>query len=242
MDEIIYILDEGWTQDEYELIKIEDFSAFQYFNGVWNESIGLYGLIDDPGPTCYKISKEEAIEVMNKIDCMELIEKKYNKYIKNAQLFAAIKHQNQKYGIHPYFFHLEQVVHIAKSNNLSKPIIAACWLHDILEDTDTNYEQLKMEFDVKIADIVLAVTDEPGINRKERKRKTYSKIRTNVDALKVKLCDRIANITSCQEQKNIKLLSMYKKEHKEFYKALHFSSNDEQLIKLWQLLNSIIVH
>jgi (p)ppGpp synthase/HD superfamily hydrolase len=70
----------------------------------------------------------------------------------------------------------------------------AGWLHDVLEDTATSKTELVRNFGEEIADIVYRVTDEPGADRTERKRKTYRKIRGHYNATTVKLCDRIANV------------------------------------------------
>ena len=40
--------------------------------------------------------------------------------------------------------------------------MAAAWLHDTLEDTEVQYEDLVSDFGREAADIVFAVTNEPG--------------------------------------------------------------------------------
>ena len=90
--------------------------------------------------------------------------------------------------------------------------IAAAWLHDTIEDTDATYEMLVSEFDQETADIVFAVTNEPGENREEYFRKRAPKIASNKQALTVKLADRISNTES-----NLKINQrLYQKYVKEF--------------------------
>lgn len=159
--------------------------------------------------------------------------------IEKAVLFAEKAHKDQKYGNYPYMYHLEQVAKIATDLDYDESIIAACYLHDTLEDTSISYNNLKKEFGEEIAEIVYCVTDEIGRNRKERKFKTYPKIRENWKATVVKICDRIANV----EHSNISdenLLKMYQKEHAAFRRDLGSKNHPhEETNKAWIRLNSI---
>jgi len=111
-----------------------------------------------------------------------------------ALLVADKAHANQTYDIYPYGYHIRQVVTIAEELGYDESIVVAAALHDTLEDTELSYNDLKKAFGVEVAEIVYCVTDELGRDRKERKEKTYPKIRSNWKAGVVKLCDRIANI------------------------------------------------
>lgn len=148
--------------------------------------------------------------------------------LEKAQLFAKQAHNGQFYGKDDYYLHLESVWKISVDYRLRKPIQTACWLHDTLEDTNVTYRQLLDEFGFEVAELVYAVTDELGRNRKDRKKKTYQKIfEYGKDAALLKLCDRVANIHYSNTQ-NKKLFSMYRKEHYEFskiYKQLNLSSH-----------------
>lgn len=156
-----------------------------------------------------------------------------------AKEFAAKAHAGQKYNSHEYTYHLQAVANIAKELNLSEDIVAACWLHDTIEDCDVTYEDIEKEFGKKIADIVYAVTDGDGENRKERKANTYPKILANEDAIYVKLCDRIANLGQTIEDKNYGLLKMYLKEHDEFKNTLYNSEANEKIQMLWTRLDEL---
>lgn len=86
-----------------------------------------------------------------------------------AAVFAAEKHRNQKYGNRPYFNHLEQVVTTLERFRISNPhLLAAGFLHDVIEDTDASYNDVKKVTNTVVAELVYAVTDELGRNRKER--------------------------------------------------------------------------
>jgi (p)ppGpp synthase/HD superfamily hydrolase len=140
-----------------------------------------------------------------------------------ARLFAVNKHSSQVYGDKPYSFHLEQVV--ATLNELwpdsDDDLIAAAWLHDTLEDTNTTYEELVSSFGNGVADLVELVTDKEGKNRAERHRNTYPQISKSARACLIKLADRLANATNAAKEGNERILEMYRKEHPYFQKMIY---------------------
>lgn len=152
--------------------------------------------------------------------------------IRNAKQFAVGAHGDQKYGVEPYIFHLNQVYDVANSFSASETIQIATYLHDILEDTEVEVEGLVKSFGIDIAHLVWCVTDEPGKNRAERHKKTYPKIRTRLDAVELKLYDRIANITYSLKTNNHSLIEMYHKEYSEFRQNLE----ENCLVFLWDRL------
>ncbi len=159
--------------------------------------------------------------------------------VEKAKAFATELHAGQEYGDGPYTVHLEAVANEARLHNLSDDIVAAAWLHDTLEDTNTTYEELVTLFGRKIALLVEGVTDEPGKNRRERALKTLPKTRTlGSDAVALKLCDRLANVKACVDGiGNVNLLKMYKQEYPVFRSALHEFG---ELPFIWQELDRLI--
>ncbi len=154
-----------------------------------------------------------------------------------ALLVSEKAHAGQSYDIYPYMYHILQVVKIAEELGYDETVIISAVLHDILEDASLSYEDIKKEFGFEVAEVVFAVTDELGRNRKERKSKTYPKIRENWRAVVVKICDRIANLEH-SKQYNEDLFSMYVIESKEFEKSLYFQNPETE--KAWQRLFKII--
>lgn len=150
--------------------------------------------------------------------------------------FATEKHAGQLYDVHPYPFHLKQAADVAKSHDLSRDVRIACWLHDVMEDCGVPFHEVSQLFGEVIAEIVYCVTDELGRNRKERKAKTYPKIRANELAVQVKLCDRIANFEHALETGS-RHLAMYRKEYAEFKQALHSAEQGDQTQALWARLD-----
>jgi len=154
-----------------------------------------------------------------------------------ALLVAGRVHANQRYDIFPYIYHIKRVVAIAEKLHYDESIIVACALHDSLEDTDLAYDDIVKFFGLEVAEIVFAVTDELGKNRKEKKEKTYAKIRNNWKAVAVKICDRIANVSHSMEYSD-KHIDMYRKEHTDFYNNIHNPEHPEiELRKAWNKLH-----
>lgn len=154
--------------------------------------------------------------------------------------FAEIAHHGQRYSIHPYTYHLNQVdetlCNFGFQDDMELRISA--WLHDIIEDTAFSYEQIKAGFGEIIADIVYAITNEMGRNRKERNEKTYTKIKENKKALILKLADRIVNV-SMAVGTNTRYIQMYRKEMPLFKGTLYEKDEDERIENMWKELEKL---
>ena len=166
--------------------------------------------------------------------------------LKNAMAFAQKAHAAQMYGgCYPYFKHLENVYKIlvefgySHDNPEDHPILIAAYLHDIIEDTATSYSDVKKEFGLEIAEIVFCMTDEMGRNRKEKKEKTYPKIRSNPKSIILKLADRIANINFSISAQQTSFIEMYRKEFPEFqYNLRIYKHVDNMWDRLAQILKA----
>ena len=136
--------------------------------------------------------------------------------------FAEEKHAGQFYGTEPYIVHCNAVAAVLIRFGLTgETLLSAAILHDVIEDTQTNYNDIEAAFNKEVAEIVYCVTDELGRNREERKEKTYPKIRNNHNAILVKLADRIANVENAIASSNTVKLDLYKKEINRFMHALY---------------------
>lgn len=143
--------------------------------------------------------------------------------VQSAQYFATQEHvikRGQLYGgVLPYTHHLEVVANIINDFNLGdEDLMVSAWLHDVVEDCEVKDKTIRELFGHRVADIVTAVTNESGENRKVRNLLTYPKIRKTEDAILVKLADRIANT-----QKKGSLHQMYQKEYPTFKENLRDS-------------------
>ncbi len=125
----------------------------------------------------------------------------------------------------PYSFHLRMVAEVAKDfmhlpERQWSDLELAAYGHDLIEDTRTSYNDCKQELGTYVADIIYAVSNEKGRNRKERANdKYYDGILNTEGALFVKLCDRIANVQYSKLTKS-KMFEMYEKENTDFERRL----------------------
>lgn len=141
-----------------------------------------------------------------------------------ARRFAIEAHGTQRYGDQPYVFHLDQVRDVLlRFGRIQLELQGAALLHDTLEDTATNYNDLVRRFGTDVAELVYAVTDEVGRNRYERHIKTYPKMREHAPAITLKLADRIANIEHSIRTGDRGKLDMYMLEHPDLEEALKAS-------------------
>lgn len=167
---------------------------------------------------------------------------KNQEYVNAARAFAIKAHGDQKYAEgKPFIVHLDHVAEVAQAfwkdellggDAFKHIIFASCYLHDVLEDTDVKKEDLYNEFGYHVAFLVDCVTDAEGVNRKERKKKTWGKIRLSTFAVFVKLCDRIANTESSAGS----YTKMYQQEFPLFEAALYTPG---QFDEMWEYLTKI---
>jgi (p)ppGpp synthase/HD superfamily hydrolase len=126
---------------------------------------------------------------------------------------------------------------LLRYDETGKDMLTAAILHDVMEDCEVSQLTIRDLFGDRVAELVWAVTDEPGVNRKERKAKTYPKIKATPGALMIKLADRIANLEAATKTGNERMLKMYAKEWDEMQKALRtFGELDEMWNHIANLL------
>jgi guanosine-3',5'-bis(diphosphate) 3'-pyrophosphohydrolase len=122
-----------------------------------------------------------------------------------AAIFGARKHidgrrkgaQQEPYINHP----LEVGALVAEFTNGTDPVlVAAAYLHDTLEDTETTYEELVREFGENVADIVREVSDDPSLSTPERKLAQIENAPHLSDRAKmVRIADKVSNLRSTLE-------------------------------------------
>jgi len=120
--------------------------------------------------------------------------------IKTAELFAKKKHLGmiKKDGIILHSKHLEDVVNRLKSLGVvDEEILCTGWLHDIIEDTGTSFEQLFEKFGSKISVLVLSLSKNTSLPKKQREQTYIKQLKeASIDAKIVKLCDISANLST----------------------------------------------
>jgi guanosine-3',5'-bis(diphosphate) 3'-pyrophosphohydrolase len=119
-----------------------------------------------------------------------------------AIAFATYKHlEKNQYvtgTILPYIVHLSNVameIFMAALNtenfNLGFAVQVAL-LHDIIEDTDTTYDEVKEKFDIDIANAVLALSKDHNLPKEEQTHNSLARIKKlSEEVWAVKLADQI---------------------------------------------------
>jgi (p)ppGpp synthase/HD superfamily hydrolase len=158
--------------------------------------------------------------------------------ITRAKYFSEIAHAGQVYaGEVPYTVHLDNVVNVlARFNETGDVMVCAGRLHDSVEDTNTSYNDIAKRFGLEVAELVYAVTNELGRNRKEKAEKTYPKIHAaGLAATRLKLADRIANVEygMANGGKN----DMYKEEYRYFRNTLFVAGENSDM---WNYLDKLL--
>ena len=120
--------------------------------------------------------------------------------VSKALEFATVKHEGQfRKGKDesPYINHPIALVDVlTKEADIDDPaILCAALLHDTIEDTNTTHKELVDAFGQSIADIVLEVTDDKGLAKKERKEHQIAHApHLSSKAKAVKLADKTSNL------------------------------------------------
>ena len=128
----------------------------------------------------------------------KLIQKTYN--------YALQKHGEQvrKSG-EPYIIHPTNVAYTIAELGLDEQTICAALLHDVVEDTDVTYEDIKNEFGQEIAEMVDGVTKLKKIqyatieeHQVENYRKMFLAMGKDIRVIIIKLADRLHNMRTLQ--------------------------------------------
>lgn len=151
----------------------------------------------------------------------------YQKTIK----FAAKKHADQNQVIPgtnlPYVVHLSNVaMEIIFASKETKEFdtafaIQVALLHDILEDTETTFEEIVKEFNKEIAHAVLALTKNAKISKEERMTDSLTRIRKlPKEVWAVKLADRITNLQVPPKNWSLEKIQEYQKQALQILESL----------------------
>jgi guanosine-3',5'-bis(diphosphate) 3'-pyrophosphohydrolase len=117
-----------------------------------------------------------------------------------AVAFAAEKHRNQRRknaDASPYINHPIALTNVLANEGgiTNKDVLCAAMLHDTIEDTETTEAELRLAFGVKIASIVLEVTDDKSLDKAARKQMQIEHApHISIEAKMVKLADKISNL------------------------------------------------
>lgn len=99
-------------------------------------------------------------------------------------------------GNEPYINHLADVANLlaTATDGADAELVAAGWLHDSIEDTDTTREELAQRFSERVAALVAECTDDRSLPKAERRRRQVMDApKKSVGAKLIKIADKISN-------------------------------------------------
>jgi hypothetical protein len=94
-----------------------------------------------------------------------LSQHRYNEFeIEKAIVFLSDAMRQSGHNSKPVVLHSIRVASILWNNGLEEASVIAAILHDVIEDSDTTYEDVKNGFGSEVADIVLSLTQSRGLD------------------------------------------------------------------------------
>lgn len=124
--------------------------------------------------------------------------------IERAIIFATQAHEGQfrKYDGLPYITHPMEVMTLLPPGSSEEMLIAAL-LHDVVEDTEVGYLDIRIQFGYEVMSLVHSLTNEytkenyPELNRAQRKALENVRLsQVEPGAQTIKYCDLISNTSS----------------------------------------------
>lgn len=119
--------------------------------------------------------------------------------IRRAAAFAAKAHEGmiRKGSRIPYIYHPMEVALIVAQMTDDPEVIAAVYLHDVLEDTSVTPEEIQGEFGARVLSLVQAESEDKSLTWKERKANTVAHLKRAPREVKLlTLGDKLSNMRS----------------------------------------------
>jgi guanosine-3',5'-bis(diphosphate) 3'-pyrophosphohydrolase len=149
----------------------------------------------------------------------------------NAIKFAAKRHADKNQLVPgtnlPYVVHLSNVamevlIAAGKTEKFDSGFaVQLALLHDVLEDTDTDFDEIANEFGKDIAQGVLALTKDSKIPKENRMEDSLNRIKQlRKEVWAVKLADRITNLQTPPAHWSVEKITEYRKQAVLIYNSL----------------------
>lgn len=134
---------------------------------------------------------------------------------------AAVDHR-RKYTFEPYDVHLREVAEIVKQYDHDENMIAAAWLHDVVEDTAVTVELVSLYTNHTVASYVEWLTNQPVKgNRRQRKEAARKRLESAPRQVHtIKCADIISNVPSITKH-DIDFAKVYVEEKALMLDCLH---------------------
>lgn len=138
--------------------------------------------------------------------------------VQSAENFAKERHLGmiRKDSNISYHEHLTAVVTRLKNLGITdEDILSAAWLQDIIDHTDTSFDELDQRFSSRVAVLVLSMSKDKSLPRSIQEEQYVKQLReSTIDAKLIKLCDissSIKDLKNSSFSKTRKIKEMKKK-------------------------------
>ena len=117
-----------------------------------------------------------------------------------AASYAARKHSDQRRadGMTPYFAHVARVTLITRHlfRVSDQDVLTAALLHDVIEDTNTDHDEIAEIFGARVAKYVILLTKNKMLSKKLREKDYERRLRRAPEAVQIaKLADVFDNLS-----------------------------------------------
>ncbi|MBC2367577.1 bifunctional (p)ppGpp synthetase/guanosine-3',5'-bis(diphosphate) 3'-pyrophosphohydrolase [Listeria booriae] len=116
-----------------------------------------------------------------------------------ASEFAEKAHRGQRRKItgEPYFSHPRNVANLLRNAGFREEVVAAGFLHDVVEDTPVTLDEIRTAFGEDVARLVASHTEDKSKTWEERKKHTIETVRTGtLEEKAIIVADKLDNLQS----------------------------------------------
>lgn len=129
-----------------------------------------------------------------------------------AEKWAVWKHRHQfrRDGVTPYAEHPKAVRDILRDEFgvVDPEVLAAGLLHDTIEDTNTDYDEVLDRFGKRVADLVACLTKDKRLPEARREREYFARLaRAPIGAKFCKVADTLHNLRDSNAAHHLKAVS-----------------------------------
>lgn len=166
--------------------------------------------------------------------------------------YKAHKGMKRKGKDTPFTYHLKLVNLYLESLTDDEEILAAGWLHDVIEDTPITLEELKKEFNRTVCRYVELETEDKSLPWKDRKLKQINELKENDSkVILIAFADKMANLTEMDSDYQLEKEKLWKRFNRgkdeqhwyylEFYKIFKESKyfSQKQLMRYENVLANL---
>ncbi|MDE1769581.1 MAG: HD domain-containing protein [Thaumarchaeota archaeon] len=163
-----------------------------------------------------------------------------------AENFAKERYSGmiRKNGITPHYEHLGGVVARLKNLGITdEEVLSSAWLHDIIDDTKTSFDEIDQRFGSKVAVLVLSISKDKSLPRAKQEEQYIKQLKESpFDAKLIKLCEISASMRDLKNASISKTKKTKEVKKKLFYLNViksDLSKNKSQVPGIISLINGI---